>query len=149
MRTIFIHYQLPSLITFILLLFNFNPLTHGYNTFLDKLPNGRQYFSGAPGPSNPPQADPNFQRWRYTQVEAGGFLALGHIDFTAGNSANNFQADFVNSRIFCNKDSDNDGVTNGVEMGDPQCLWMPGQTPQITDRFRLSNPADPNEVPQR
>lgn len=29
----------------------------------------------------------------------------------------------------CNEDSDKDGKTNGEELGDPNCVWRPGQTP--------------------
>ncbi|XP_045205717.2 temptin-like [Mercenaria mercenaria] len=29
----------------------------------------------------------------------------------------------------CNADSDNDGVTNGAELGDPGCVWTVGATP--------------------
>ena len=34
----------------------------------------------------------------------------------------------------CRKDSDGDGLTNGQELGDPDCVWTKGQLPQrITD----------------
>ena len=29
-------------------------------------------------------------------------------------------------------DSDGDGRTNGEELGDPGCVWSPGQSPQHT-----------------
>eukprot|EP00117_Sycon_ciliatum_P025994 scpid94866/ scgid21441/ Temptin len=32
----------------------------------------------------------------------------------------------------CLADSDGDGVSNGVEMGDPNCAWTPGATPEKT-----------------
>ncbi|XP_046560664.1 dopamine beta-hydroxylase-like [Haliotis rubra] len=32
----------------------------------------------------------------------------------------------------CNMDSDGDGMTNGQELGDPQCIWTPGATPTRT-----------------
>ena len=28
----------------------------------------------------------------------------------------------------CNKDSDGDGKSNGVELGDPTCVWKKGNT---------------------
>lgn len=31
---------------------------------------------------------------------------------------------------FCNADSDKDGKTNGEELGDPNCTWVPGQAPE-------------------
>ncbi|CAH1799532.1 unnamed protein product [Owenia fusiformis] len=42
-----------------------------------------------------------------------------------------------NSRL-CNADSDNDGKTNGVELGDPNCVWTEGAVPEITSG--LSHP---------
>merc|ERR1719189_3341829 len=30
-------------------------------------------------------------------------------------------------------DSDGDGITNGQELGDPDCVWTPESTPSITD----------------
>ena len=32
----------------------------------------------------------------------------------------------------CRKDSDGDGLTNGQELGDPDCVWTKGQAPQRT-----------------
>lgn len=32
---------------------------------------------------------------------------------------------------FCRMDSDGDGRTNGQELGDPECVWTPGATPQM------------------
>ncbi|XP_063420677.1 DBH-like monooxygenase protein 1 [Mytilus trossulus] len=36
---------------------------------------------------------------------------------------------------FCNMDSDNDGLSNGVELGDPDCIWTPGQQPKRTENI--------------
>ena len=36
------------------------------------------------------------------------------------------------TRELCQKDSDGDGRTNGEELGDPSCTWVPGSTPEIT-----------------
>ncbi|XP_065180663.1 temptin-like [Sycon ciliatum] len=38
----------------------------------------------------------------------------------------------------CNVDSDGDGLTNGMELGDPSCMFMAGDTPERTTN--LSNP---------
>eukprot|EP00117_Sycon_ciliatum_P013696 scpid75913/ scgid14260/ Temptin len=38
----------------------------------------------------------------------------------------------------CNMDSDGDGLTNGMELGDPSCMFMAGDTPERTTN--LSNP---------
>lgn len=32
----------------------------------------------------------------------------------------------------CHQDPDGDGQTNGLEMGDPECVWKPGATPART-----------------
>ena len=41
-------------------------------------------------------------------------------------------------RCLCAKDSDNDGLTNGEELGDPLCVWTPGQIPQ--SKVNISHP---------
>ena len=38
----------------------------------------------------------------------------------------------------CGLDSDGDGLTNGQELGDPECTWKPGNTPARSRR--LSHP---------
>ncbi|VDI33511.1 temptin-like [Mytilus galloprovincialis] len=35
--------------------------------------------------------------------------------------------DFKWNATLCKKDSDRDGMTNGDELGDPDCKWRPGQ----------------------
>ncbi len=42
------------------------------------------------------------------------------------------------SQAFCQADSDGDGQSNGLEMGDPCCVWTQGATPMFTTG--LSNP---------
>ena len=32
----------------------------------------------------------------------------------------------------CRKDSDGDGKSNGEELGDPNCVWVQGATPDIS-----------------
>lgn len=36
------------------------------------------------------------------------------------------------SKAVCQADSDGDGLTNGQELGDPDCLWTPGTLPART-----------------
>jgi hypothetical protein len=50
-----------------------------------------------------------------------------------------FDPDFW--RKFCLIDSDGDGETNGAELGDPCCVWKPGDTPVFTGG--IANPFDP------
>lgn len=44
----------------------------------------------------------------------------------------------------CNADSDGDGITNGQEMGDPDCVWTVGAVPSCTEN--VSHPGDPAEA---
>lgn len=44
----------------------------------------------------------------------------------------------------CGLDADGDGVSNGIELGDPDCMWMPGETAGAA----LSNPADAASAPE-
>lgn len=75
-------------------------------------------------------------------------LHLGHTPCEPGAPRNPFGLDFNKSREwtveFCQTDSDGDGLTNGEELGDPCCVWKPGQTPLRTNS--LSHPGDPNET---
>ena len=36
------------------------------------------------------------------------------------------------NEVLCRKDSDGDGLTNGQELGDPDCVWKKGEAPQRT-----------------
>jgi uncharacterized protein (TIGR03382 family) len=42
----------------------------------------------------------------------------------------------------CNEDSDGDGFSNGEELGDPNCIWSIGDTPEITDGITNAGDAD-------
>jgi dopamine beta-monooxygenase len=59
---------------------------------------------------------------------------VGHVN-PAGTGKNNaFGLDFAAAghawtRALCEKDSDGDGFSNGVELGDPNCTWSPGEMP--------------------
>lgn len=51
------------------------------------------------------------------------------------------------SKELCMTDSDKDGQSNGLEMGDPCCLWVSGSSPQFgTD---LSNPNSASSTTKR
>lgn len=45
----------------------------------------------------------------------------------------------------CDLDSDQDGFTNGEELGDPDCVWREGSPPPMTEP---TNPGDPNSYPR-
>jgi len=58
---------------------------------------------------------------------------LGHLNPLGGGERNPFGEDFSRlgrtwNTALCQLDSDGDGLTNGQELGDPQCTWTPGQT---------------------
>ncbi len=51
------------------------------------------------------------------------------------------------SRGLCMTDSDGDGQSNGLEMGDPCCLWTVGTSPMFTTD--LSDPNNPASTTKR
>ncbi|XP_071091030.1 temptin-like [Haliotis cracherodii] len=62
--------------------------------------------------------------------------AVGHTnaDLGGAQNLNQFGRDFraeghAWTQALCQKDSDNDGFTNGQELGDPQCTWRTGTVP--------------------
>ena len=76
---------------------------------------------------------------------------LGHEDCKTGNATvNKFGADFraagyVYTKEFCEKDSDEDGVPNGAELGDPCCNFVNGGEPSRTTD--LSHPGERQSKP--
>ncbi|CAG5131305.1 unnamed protein product [Candidula unifasciata] len=57
---------------------------------------------------------------------------VGHQTKEGRTDRNPFGQDFsahgkVWSKELCQLDSDGDGLTNGEELGDPDCLWTPGE----------------------
>ena len=70
--------------------------------------------------------------------------ALGHVRPEGGGMRNPFGEDFASignyrwTTTLCERDSDGDGLTNGVELGDPNCIWSEGDTP--SESSGLSHP---------
>ena len=61
---------------------------------------------------------------------------MGHQRRGGGGALNHFGEDFREAgfqwtKELCEKDSDCDGIPNGVELGDPSCIWTPGKQPQF------------------
>ncbi|CAL1525853.1 unnamed protein product, partial [Lymnaea stagnalis] len=67
---------------------------------------------------------------------------VGHLVKEGRSKRNSFGLDFYTygkswTKAFCTLDSDGDGRSNGEELGDPDCVWKPGNTPR---RPSLSHP---------
>jgi len=63
--------------------------------------------------------------------------AVGHTSPQGAPTLNDFGVAFQSAGHawtvdLCRQDSDGDGLTNGQELGDPDCIWAPGQTPTRT-----------------
>ena len=39
------------------------------------------------------------------------------------------------TKKLCMEDSDGDGISNGVELGDPECAWTPGAAPAMSNNI--------------
>lgn len=67
---------------------------------------------------------------------------LNRVGCSATGALNAFGTDLAASgwtKALCNKDSDNDGFTNGQELGDPCCLWTAGKPTKLRTT-QLSHP---------
>ncbi|CAH1794491.1 unnamed protein product [Owenia fusiformis] len=89
----------------------------GFRYFQNKIPNGNNI---------PHPCKPNYV-WQ----------GVGHRNSAGGGERNPFGLAFdENGKVWtpelCNADSDNDGRTNGQELGDPNCVWNETQIPEET-----------------
>ncbi|NP_001191545.1 temptin precursor [Aplysia californica] len=92
-------------------------LANAYPQYQAVIPNG----SSVPNPCNT------------SQIAQG----VGHINFQGTGPLNPFGEDFKAAgkqwtTDLCDMDSDGDGRSNGVELGDPECVWSQGETPART-----------------
>mmetsp|Transcript_28299 Transcript_28299/g.92371 ORF Transcript_28299/g.92371 Transcript_28299/m.92371 type:complete len:425 (-) Transcript_28299:212-1486(-) len=72
-------------------------------------------------------------------------VALGHVTGTGGGELNAFGLafkahNFVWTKELCEEDSDGDGESNGLELGDPCCRWVKGGSVQPDRAWQLSHP---------
>ncbi|XP_070190209.1 peptidyl-glycine alpha-amidating monooxygenase A-like [Littorina saxatilis] len=99
-----------------------------YGSFRLKIPNGDHV---------PHPCKPNFI-WH----------GVGHKNAQGGGSRNPFGLDFASNgqnwtAALCRLDSDGDGLTNGQELGDPDCVWTPGSIPPRTTNISHPGVCDP------
>merc|ERR1711976_1018652 len=80
-------------------------------------------------------------------------MGVGHKATAGAGPSNQFGEDFADNgfkwdKCICEQDSDGDGLTNGQELGDPDCEWTPGIPPK--HKFGLSHPGvcEPMEDPE-
>ncbi|XP_071097641.1 peptidyl-glycine alpha-amidating monooxygenase-like [Haliotis cracherodii] len=99
----------------------------GYLFFQDRIPNGD---------SVPHPCKPNYI-WK----------GVGHMRAVGGGSKNPFGLDFARYKQWtfelCMMDSDGDGLTNGQELGDPDCTWKEGSFPTRTTMLTHPGICDP------
>ncbi|XP_063401778.1 temptin-like [Mytilus trossulus] len=88
----------------------------GFPGFKNKIPNGNKVPDPCYGQTN--------QTWwgvGHDKAPGGGKRCQFGLDFKA--------AGFKWTKELCQTDSDQDGRTNGQELGDPNCSWTKGETP--------------------
>jgi hypothetical protein len=78
--------------------------------------------------------------------------AIGHIDPAGGGAANDFGKAFKDAGLvwtvdLCCADTDGDGQSNGLELGDPCCVWAKGDNPAF--RTDISLPANSSSITGR
>jgi len=90
---------------------------HAYQSFRENIPNG----------------------FNVRDCEGAIVPGVGHLWKAGAEARNEFGYQFAEGGPgfwfvgICMEDSDGDGMTNGEELGDPNCVWEPGQTPEFTE----------------
>ena len=86
--------------------------------------------------------------------QGGIWAGVGHLATGGGGPRNPFGIDFRDAGFqwtvaLCQKDSDGDGRSNGVELGDPDCVWIEGEEPAMPASSHPGIVDEPisNEVP--
>ncbi|OWF52038.1 temptin-like [Mizuhopecten yessoensis] len=102
--------------TVVLVICSLGGLALGHPRFMKLIPNGHMVPNPCSNSSHP---------WH----------GVGHNNRTGGGIVNVFGADFLKAnmtwtRDLCLADSDIDGNSNGYELGDPDCEWVEGGTPE-------------------
>ncbi|XP_046362311.2 tyramine beta-hydroxylase-like [Haliotis rufescens] len=113
---------------FLMLVIMNSSLTMAYQMFMKRLPNADQV--------------PHPCKLHHT------WPGVGHRNPKGGGQRNQFGLDFFAAgqkwtRALCGKDSDGDGRTNGMELGDPTCAWKEGVIPDVTSGITHPGICDP------
>lgn len=74
---------------------------------------------------------PGYRMMLPNSMRVTHYPAIGHINERGAGQVNSFGMDFKAAEYewtkeLCEKDSDGDGETNGMELGDPCCIWYEG-----------------------
>ncbi|XP_063442573.1 uncharacterized protein LOC134722871, partial [Mytilus trossulus] len=106
-----------------------------YPSFQNNIPNGNNV-------DHPCQPNVKWQGVGHLEKEGGGPRNPFGLDFAANN--------MVWDTTLCQMDSDGDGMTNGYELGDPNCVWVAGQgiTPERAIDITHPGICDPFNAPQ-
>ncbi|XP_013379177.1 dopamine beta-hydroxylase isoform X2 [Lingula anatina] len=88
---------------------------------------------------------PNGQNVPHPCKENTKWLALGHVKLAGGQPNNQFGLDFKAANYqwtpeLCRKDSDQDGKTNGEELGDPNCAWQENSASAVLRTENITHP---------
>ncbi|CAH1778942.1 unnamed protein product [Owenia fusiformis] len=105
---------------------------------------GYQFFQGQ---------IPNGDKVPHPCKENHIWKGVGHRNSEGGGNRNPFGEDFkANDKkwdnVLCMKDSDNDGMSNGQELGDPSCVWTPGSQANRTIGLSLPGVCEPWNSPK-
>jgi len=74
---------------------------------------------------------PGYRMMLPNSMRVTHYPAIGHVNERGAGEVNKFGMDFKAAgyewtKDLCEKDSDGDGETNGMELGDPCCIWYEG-----------------------
>jgi dopamine beta-monooxygenase len=81
---------------------------------------------------------------------------VGHKASGGGGARNPFGLDFAANGLvwnptLCQQDSDDDGLSNGQELGDPDCVWITGAVParDATSHPGICDPVDAEKCKEK
>mmetsp|Transcript_5782 Transcript_5782/g.19262 ORF Transcript_5782/g.19262 Transcript_5782/m.19262 type:complete len:377 (+) Transcript_5782:89-1219(+) len=110
------------------------PLARAEEIYLARIPNGK------------PLADAVHAELGYSRDSVGhaksGRGGVGNQNKFAEDFAREVYADRTWTRWLCERDSDGDNRTNGLELGDPCCVWKQGDPDPEVDDLSLPGHAD-------